>query len=53
MYRAGGGGAGLHWDRGGPHPLLEEWARDVAGDGRRALVVGSGLGGGRAEYRRT
>lgn len=46
MYRAAaGGGDGLPWDRGGPHPLLEEWARDLDGDGRRALVVGSGLGG--------
>jgi SAM-dependent methyltransferase len=34
----------LRWDRGGPHPLIEEWARDVTGSGRRALVVGSGLG---------
>jgi hypothetical protein len=34
----------LRWDRGGPHPLLEEWARDVSGSGCRAVVVGSGLG---------
>lgn len=32
------------WDRGGPHPLVDEWARDLRGEGRRALVVGSGLG---------
>ena len=32
------------WDRGGPHPLVGEWARDLRGEGRRALVVGSGLG---------
>lgn len=32
------------WDRGGPHPLVDEWARDLRGAGRRALVVGSGLG---------
>ena len=32
------------WDRGAPHPLIEEWAREVRGAGRRALVVGSGLG---------
>lgn len=32
------------WDRGGPHPLIDEWARDVRGERRRALVVGSGLG---------
>jgi SAM-dependent methyltransferase len=34
----------LRWDRGGPHPLVDEWARHVTGSGRRALVVGSGLG---------
>ena len=34
----------LPWDRGGPHPLLEPWARDLDGAGRRALVVGSGPG---------
>jgi SAM-dependent methyltransferase len=34
----------LPWERDGPHPLLEPWARDVEGAGRRALVVGSGLG---------
>jgi SAM-dependent methyltransferase len=34
----------LRWDRGGPHPLIEDWARDVTGAGRRAVVVGSGLG---------
>jgi SAM-dependent methyltransferase len=45
MYRvAVGGGDALPWDRGAPHPLLEPWARDVDGAGRRALVVGSGLG---------
>lgn len=32
------------WDRGHPHPLVDEWARDVSGAGRRALIVGSGLG---------
>lgn len=32
------------WDRGGPHPLIEEWARDVSGAGRSAVVVGAGLG---------
>ena len=32
------------WDRGSPHPLIDEWAREVDGAGRRALVVGSGLG---------
>lgn len=34
----------LRWDRGGPHPLVDEWARGVTGSGRRALVVGSGFG---------
>ena len=34
------------WDRGAPRPLLVEWARDrgLRGEGRRALVVGAGLG---------
>jgi SAM-dependent methyltransferase len=46
MYRAAAdGGDGLPWDRGGPHPLLEQWAHDLDGEGRRALVVGGGLGG--------
>ena len=50
MYgAAAGGGPGLPWDRDGPHPLLEPWARDLDGAGRRALVVGSGLGND-AEY---
>lgn len=45
MYgAAAGGGPGLPWDRDGPHPLLEPWACDLDGAGRRALVVGSGLG---------
>ena len=43
LVAADGGGA-MPWDRGGAHPLLEEWARDAEGAGRRALVVGSGLG---------
>jgi SAM-dependent methyltransferase len=38
------GAAGVPWDRGAPHPLLEEWARGVDGRGRRAIVVGCGLG---------
>jgi SAM-dependent methyltransferase len=39
------------WDRGSPHRLLVQWAeqRGIAGDGRRALVVGCGLGDD-AEY---
>jgi threonine dehydrogenase-like Zn-dependent dehydrogenase len=34
------------WDRGGPNPFLEQWVveRDVRGEGRRALVVGTALG---------
>lgn len=45
MYVAAADGRdAMPWDRGGPHPLLEQWARDAEGAGRRALVVGSGLG---------
>jgi threonine dehydrogenase-like Zn-dependent dehydrogenase len=45
------GAAVAPWDRGGPHPLLVEWAeaRGLDGTGRRALVVGAGLGAD-AEY---
>ena len=41
------GDASVPWDRGGPNPVLARWAdeRGLDGDGRRALVVGSGLGG--------
>jgi SAM-dependent methyltransferase len=41
-----GGSAVAPWDRGGPHPLLVEWAeaRALEGGGRRAVVVGAGLG---------
>jgi SAM-dependent methyltransferase len=40
------GEAVVPWDRGGPHRLLAEWtgARRPAGAGRRAVIVGSGLG---------
>jgi SAM-dependent methyltransferase len=34
----------LRWDRGGPHPLIDERARCLTGSGRRALIVGSGFG---------
>jgi SAM-dependent methyltransferase len=34
----------LRWDRGGPHPLIDECARGLTGSGRRALIVGSGFG---------
>jgi SAM-dependent methyltransferase len=37
-------GIGVPWDRGGPHPLLLDWAQGRDGAGRRALVVGEGLG---------
>jgi SAM-dependent methyltransferase len=45
------GAAVVPWDRGAPHWLLTAWAERKAlnGDGRRALVVGSGLGAD-AEY---
>ena len=40
------GRAVVPWDRGGPHPLLVEWAaaQPAPEPGRRALVVGSGPG---------
>jgi SAM-dependent methyltransferase len=45
MYEAAAaGGPQPPWERGAPHPLLEPWGRDLDGAGRRALVVGSGLG---------
>jgi SAM-dependent methyltransferase len=45
LYRsAAAGEATVPWDRGAPHPLIEEWAREVDGARRRTLVVGSGLG---------
>jgi SAM-dependent methyltransferase len=39
------------WDRGAPHRMLVQWAeeREIRGGGRRALVVGCGLGDD-AEY---
>lgn len=45
------GDAVVPWDRGSPHRLLVQWAeqRGITGGGRRALVVGSGLGDD-AEY---
>jgi len=44
--RARDDGAVVPWARGAPNPLLHEWSRasGVDGTGRRALVVGSGLG---------
>jgi SAM-dependent methyltransferase len=47
LYAAAARGeADVPWDRGGPSPLLVEWtaARALDGAGRRALVVGAGLG---------
>jgi SAM-dependent methyltransferase len=40
------GQAAVPWDKGVPHHLLASWVREreVAGVGRRALVVGCGLG---------
>lgn len=38
------GEAVVPWDRDEPHQLVADWFRDVAGSGRRALVVGAGLG---------
>lgn len=40
------GAAVVPWDRDGPNRLLAEWAEahSIAGGGRRALVVGAGLG---------
>ena len=45
------GAAVVPWDRGAPHWLLTAWAgrKALNGDGRRALVVGCGLGAD-AEY---
>lgn len=47
MYAgAEAGGARPPWDYGAPRPQLVEWAdaQDLAGGGRRALVVGCGYG---------
>ena len=43
---AGRGETGVPWARGAPHPLLVAWAdeRELDGRGKRALVVGAGLG---------
>jgi hypothetical protein len=52
LYAAGiSGRVAMPWNRTEPHPLLVQWApgRDLAGIGRRAIVVGSGLGAD-AEY---
>jgi SAM-dependent methyltransferase len=47
LYAAAADGAAIvPWDRAAPHSLLAEWASrsGVTGEGRRALVVGAGLG---------
>ncbi|MGI8403957.1 MAG: class I SAM-dependent methyltransferase [Thermomicrobiales bacterium] len=52
LYAAAAHGNGVvPWDRKAPHPLLVEWAeqRNLDGHGKRALVVGCGLGDN-AEY---
>lgn len=43
---ADAGRAEVPWDREGPNPLFRAWAAEhgIRGDGRRALVVGCGLG---------
>lgn len=52
LYRAGETGeVSMPWDRDEPQALLREWVQthDVHGEGRRAVVVGCGLGAD-AEY---
>lgn len=52
LYAAGvAGEVAMPWDRADPHPLLEQWvgAHEPRGAGRRAVVVGCGLGAD-AEY---
>ena len=52
LYAEGAtGSVSMPWDRDEPHPLLREWAeaRGLDGAGKRAVVVGSGLGAD-AEY---
>jgi pimeloyl-ACP methyl ester carboxylesterase/SAM-dependent methyltransferase len=38
------GEVNMPWDREGPNPLLAQWLAGRDGSGRRAIVVGSGLG---------
>lgn len=52
LYAAGESGRiTMPWSRTEPHPLLVEWAQthNLTGNGRRAIVVGCGLGAD-AEY---
>jgi SAM-dependent methyltransferase len=45
LYAAGAAGeVSMPWSRQAPHPLFEPWARGRDGRGRRAIVVGCGLG---------
>jgi SAM-dependent methyltransferase len=47
LYTAAREGTGhVPWDRGTAHPLLVAWTagQDLRGEGRRALVIGAGLG---------
>lgn len=47
IYQAGAdGGVDMPWDRQAPQPLLAAWARaqGLSGAGKRAVVVGCGLG---------
>ena len=47
LYAEGrAGDVSMPWDRTDPHPLLREWAETTGldGTGRRAVVVGCGLG---------
>lgn len=44
LYAEGAQGTtSMPWNRDAPHPLLADWA-ELAGAGRRAVVVGCGLG---------
>ena len=52
LYSEGSSGAvGMPWDRSQPAPQLREWvgSHEIEGGGRRAVVVGCGLGAD-AEY---
>ena len=45
LYASGvAGETGMPWDTDGPRPALAEWANGMDGHGRRAIVVGTGLG---------
>ena len=45
VWAAGARGTvGMPWDRDEPHALLESHTRGVDGSGRRAVVIGAGLG---------